>query len=411
MITARIHPFNKRNIVKKLAVLTNELPPYRRPIFERLGRHEGLEVTVYLSTRVEPHRMWDPAVDLPHVEVKPVVNLSVSIEEQERERLIHFPVGIFPVLMSKRPDVVISGEFGFRTLMAWFYCTLFRKPLVIWSGETDHSAASINSLQRISRGFLSSRAAGYLSYGQAARRYLHHLNIADDKITTLAQAVDNDYWMQAIQTADPGRVHRAHKTAGKVVLWVGHLQPRKGIHHLIEAWALMPKALQRENTLLLVGDGSEKARLEALVESLSAQNVVFAGPVPHGELPAYYAAADFFVFPTLLDVWGLVVNEAMASGLPVLCSKYAGCAEELIIPGQTGEVFDPTDTTTFSKLLAQWLQTAHTTPDPAIQAHIQRWNFESSVNGILEQLVKVGILSPSEAAAGDSPQPKRSGSS
>jgi glycosyltransferase involved in cell wall biosynthesis len=101
----------------------------------------------------------------------------------------------------------------------------------------------------------------------------------------------------------------------------------------------------------------------------------------------------------------LVVNEAMASGLPVLCSRYAGCAEELIIPGQTGEVFDPTDTQTLRDLLARWLQTPYTTPDPAIQAHIQHWDFERSVSGILEQLTRVGVLSPPQSIQADPHEP------
>jgi len=380
--------------LKKLAVLTNELPPYRRPIFERLGRYEALEVTVYLSTRVEPHRMWDPAESLPRVEVKTVPSFALNAQQKQRERVIYFPIGALPALLSQRPDAVISSEFGLRSLLAWIYCALFHNPLIIWNGETEHSAASITSTQRTLRRFLARRASGFLAYGQAARRYLHRLDVDDRTITVLAQAVDNDYWMQAVGSTDPGPVHRAHNLTGEVALFVGHLHPRKGIHYLIEAWAFLPEALQRANTLLLVGDGSERKRLEARAAALKAHNIVFAGPVPFRELAAYYAAADFLVLPTLLDVWGLVVNEAMASGLPVLCSKYAGCAEELIIPDKTGDA-----------LLARWLQTPHTTPDPAIQEHIQRWNFDSSMRGILEQLVSVGILSPDEAAF--APQPTK----
>src|SRR5690554_2933871 len=116
----------------RVAILTNELPPYRRPIFELLGQHEGLEVTVYLSTHGEPHRMWDPAEDLPNVKVKTVPGFAVRSQQQQRERVIYIPLGVVPELLFKRPDVVISGEFGFRTLLAWIYCAIFRRPLIIW---------------------------------------------------------------------------------------------------------------------------------------------------------------------------------------------------------------------------------------------------------------------------------------
>ncbi|MCA9905868.1 MAG: glycosyltransferase [Anaerolineae bacterium] len=378
--------------MKKIAVLTNELPPYRRPIFEHLGRHEGLAVKVYLSTRKEPHRLWDAAADLPHATVQTIPNIAIRFPQAKSERLIHVPIATLLVLLRERPDVIISAEFGFRSLMAWLYCALFRKPLIIWSGETIYGAATAIAPQRALRRFLAQRAAGFLAYGAAARRYLHSLHVDDGKISILTQAVDNDYWIEAAQTAAADKIRALHKLSGRTALCVGTLLYRKGIHHLIEAWAKLPPQLQQQNTLLLVGDGDERSRLEALATELKAQNVIFAGSIPPHELAAYYAAADFLVLPTLLDVWGLVVNEALASGLPVLCSKYAGCAEELIVSGQTGEVFDPAATAAFSELLARWLQLAHTTPDSAIQAYIQPWNFKRSVSGILEQLAKVGIL-------------------
>ncbi len=375
--------------MKKIAVLTNELPPYRRPIFELLGQHEGFEVKVYLSTRKEPHRLWDDAANLPHVMVQTILNFAIRFPKSER--LIHFPIAAPLVLMREHPDVIISAEFGFRTLMAWLYCALLRKPLIIWSGETPYGAAIAIAPQRALRRFLAQRASGFLAYGEAARQYLHTLNVDNRKISVLTQAVDNDYWIESAQTADAEEVWHIHKLSGRIALCVGSLLYRKGIHHLIEAWAALPEELQQENTLLLVGGGDERQRLEALASELNAHNVIFAGPIPPHKLSAYYAAADFLVHPALLDVWGLVVNEAMASGLPVLCSKYAGCAQELIVPGQTGEIFDPADTAAFSSLLVRWLRLPHKTPDSAIQAHIQQWNFESSVRGILEQLAQVGI--------------------
>lgn len=377
--------------MKQIAILTNELPPYRRPIFELLGQQNGLDVRIYLSTRKEPHRLWDLAGDLPHAKVQTIPNIAINARDKRRDRLIHFPVGALPILLRNRPDAVISGEFGFRTLMAWLYCVTFRKPLIIWSGETTDGAATASTAQRLIRRFLTRRATGFLAYGEAARRYLHHLGANDEKISILAQSVDNEYWRSAVHAANTELALNRHEIVGHVVLCVGNLLYPKGIHHLIQAWANLPEQLQQGNTLLLVGDGSERDRLQALAAELRAQNVVFAGPIAHHEIAAYYALAHFLVLPTLLDVWGLVVNEAMASGVPVLCSRYAGCAEELIIPGETGDVFDPEDTIAFSDLLRKWLQRPTTPPNSVLQEHIQHWSFSRSVSGIIERLEKVGI--------------------
>lgn len=377
--------------MKQIAILTNELPPYRRPIFELLGQQNGLDVRIYLSTRKEPHRLWDLAGDLPHAKVQTIPNIAINARDKRRDRLIHFPVGALPILLRNRPDAVISGEFGFRTLMAWLYCVTFRKPLIIWSGETAVGAATASRVQRMLRHFLTRRAAGFLAYGQAARRYLHHLGADNEKISVLTQSVDNDYWINSTHSADKTLVRNQKNVIGRGVLCVSDLVHRKGIRHLIQAWASLPKHLQTGNTLLLVGDGRERAQLEALTALLEAENIVFVGAVPHDQVAAYYAAADLAILPTLLDVWGLVVNEAMASGIPVLCSKNAGCAEELIIPGMTGDVFDPKDEVALSRLLEAWLQRPLVTPNPILQEHIQQWSFERSVSGILEILNKVGI--------------------
>ena len=375
----------------KLAVLTNELPPYRRPIFERLAQRRWLDVTVLLSSRVEAYRQWDALQEMANVNIRIVRSFSLFVRQRNRVRIVQFPYGAIWGLARQRPNVVISGEFGFRTLVSWLYCAFSRVPLIIWSEEIPLGALHASRLQQRLRRFLSARADGFLAWGQPARRYLLSLGVPESRISDCVQAVDNGHWGEAVPLVDTAAVRASHGMEGPTALYVGNLFKPKGVDYLIEAWAKMPLTVQEGSTLVVIGGGEERESLEALAARLGAQNVLFLGPIPHAEMPAYYASADFLVLPTLLDVWGLTVNEAMASGIPVLCSQFAGCAEELIVKGKTGDIFDPYDTGALSALIAEWLQQQRPKPDPAIQSHIAAWNFDRTVEGILDRLAKLGF--------------------
>ena len=102
---------------------------------------------------------------------------------------------------------------------------------------------------------------------------------------------------------------------------------------LLKAAAVVQQE-EHEFSLLLVGSGRDKQELEALAKDLQLKNVRFEPGQDPLKIPAIYRSADALIFPTLEDVWGLVANEAMPCGLPVLCSKYAGCATELFPGGE-----------------------------------------------------------------------------
>ena len=92
---------------------------------------------------------------------------------------------------------------------------------------------------------------------------------------------------------------------------------------------------------MLIGKGDLEEELKSYCDINSLRNVRFAGAIPHDHLAQYYVASDVFIIPTLEDNWSLVVPEAMACGLPILCSKYNGCWPELVHDGGNGWIFDP----------------------------------------------------------------------
>ena len=143
---------------------------------------------------------------------------------------------------------------------------------------------------------------------------------------------------------------------------VGRMISAKGIKELLLAWAKQNESFHRVNELLIVGDGPQLQEFSDLIETMLLNNVIMTGFKTPKELETIYSSMDVFIFPTLIDTWGLVVNEAMAAGLPVVCSRYAGCYSDLV-NDKNGIIIDPLDIsdfankiTAFEKKSIEWSQ-------------------------------------------------------
>jgi 1,2-diacylglycerol 3-alpha-glucosyltransferase len=121
-------------------------------------------------------------------------------------------------------------------------------------------------------------------------------------------------------------------------LFVGRLVKEKGVHELLQSYAKLDRSTREQIGLVFVGDGASRKELEQQAASVAPGTIRFSGFAQREQLPAYYALADMAILPTYSDTWGLVVNEAMACGLPIIVSRPAGCALDLITDGWNGLV-------------------------------------------------------------------------
>ena len=185
--------------------------------------------------------------------------------------------------------------------------------------------------------------------GTASASYVRGLGFAGP-VRTGYDVVDNEAFAHG---ADAARSDGADDAPH--FLAINRFVARKNLHSLIDAHARYTAAVDAKGDapwpLVLLGDGPERASLEAGVEARG--QVHFGGFVQVDALPAHYGRAAALVHPALHDQWGLVVNEAMAAGLPVLVSRAAGCAADLVEDGVTGWTFDPNDTDAIADALAR----------------------------------------------------------
>jgi glycosyltransferase involved in cell wall biosynthesis len=193
------------------------------------------------------------------------------------------------------------------------------------------------------RWFLS-RLDAHLYVGQANRDYLHHYGVPDDRLFFVPHFVENDRFAAASDRARADGTSRAIRTeagaaAGDVVfLFAGKLVGKKRPADFVEAVARAHR-LDRRIRGAVVGSGPLEEALRRQAEASRAP-VHFLGFRNQSAIPACYAAADCLVLPSDGgETWGLVVNEAMACGLPAIVSDAVGCAPDLIDEGRTGSTF------------------------------------------------------------------------
>jgi glycosyltransferase involved in cell wall biosynthesis len=248
-------------------------------------------------------------------------------------------------LLRARPDVIISGGYSIPSFYACLYCKLSGAKLIIYSDGTPAYERKLGRLQHMARKVLVPRASGFIAKSKPAADRFEELG-GEGRIF-LAPHTTN---LAPLLAIGAGRDWSARSELR--ILCVGRLIPRKGVQHLIGALAAM-RRVRRPVSLTIVGSGPQQDELEELARSLGVRRIRFAGFVDQGKLPAYYAAADVFVLPTLDDPFAMVLLEAAASGLALVASEHAGATSDLIEDGESGLVFDPRDERALSELIAR----------------------------------------------------------
>jgi glycosyltransferase involved in cell wall biosynthesis len=317
-----------------ITLLVNLIAPSRIGVYERLASAMNL---IILHGGMESNRDTWKEANVHGACVRRVAGWQLPLTKRDNgkvidHRYLHLEPGYITELVRRRPDAVITFEIGFRTIVGLAYGACFRKPVWVWWGGTAHTERQVGRFRMWVRRIVARWAKQWISYGQTSTEYLLSLGVPKDRILQVQNCVDETWYGNSVEPALDVRPK-------PVFLYVGQMIARKGVAEFLHAAA----RLQQEGltfSTVLVGGGRDSAQLMTLANELHLENISFY-PAQAAELmPAFYRSGDVLIFPTMEDVWGLVANEAVLSGLPVLCSRYAGCAPELFNPEC---IFDPAD--------------------------------------------------------------------
>ena len=256
-------------------------------------------------------------------------------------------------LIRAKPRVIISGGFSVPTLYAAIHGQLRGSRLLIYSDGTRESERTLTWTQRTGRRFLLPRATGSVAKSRRSLERFVELGMPRDRVFLAHHSTQLEpLWEVA-------RRRRADTVAARPtvsVLSVGRLlMERKGLDSLLRA----VRAAQDDYanlTLTIAGSGPDEARIRELAAHLGVRGLSLPGFVTQEALPALYASADIFAFPTRRDPYGLVALEAAAAGLPLIASPEAGATHDLVAEGRTGFVVAPDDIGAMARRLVQLAQ-------------------------------------------------------
>ncbi len=254
------------------------------------------------------------------------------------------------------PSVVaIPGWGGKIPLSALLWCIKNNIPKILMSDSTEQDFRRYFLKEFVKSkiiGFFDSAIAG----GVRQVDYLIKLKFLKTKIYTGYDVVDNDYFTHGSNDArrKAPTLRRRINLPENYFLASSRFISKKNIRSLIQGYAAYMKNNKKPWNLVLLGDGPEWEMLTSMVKQLGLDTFVYMpGFVQYDQLPIYYGLASVFILASISEQWGLVVNEAMASGLPVIISNRCGCVQDLVHENMNGWTFEPTDTEALSNLMSK----------------------------------------------------------
>lgn len=315
----------------KVILITNSPTPYRVPLWNELTKLINLEVICI--AKIEKNRNW--IIDYPQY-IKFLKSYHFFFQQRDWALHITFPFSLFINLLKKNPSVLIIA--GYDSIQYWealLYAKIFNKKVVLWSGTTLLSTNSKSGIVRLLKSIFIKSADRYYTYGTKATQYLESFGVDSSKITTGANTVDTKYFKEKTSNENNGNgITR--------FLYVGQLINRKGLINTLEAFS---KLINCDWTFTIIGTGEQESELKAITKQYHLEEkVLFIGYKQKNEIIDYFSNSDILIMPSYSEVWGLVLNEALASGLFCLSSKYAGATFDLIRDGENGYIIDPNDT-------------------------------------------------------------------
>jgi len=360
--------------VLRVTVVSPEPTPYRAPLFDRIGAEAGIDLTVVYAAHSVAHRAWTVEPTHRHVFLR-----GVSVPGAERFVRHQYPAtpGIVRALRAAQPQVVVvSGWSTFASQSAIAWCRVHGVPYVLL--VESHDLGPRTAWRRVVKGAVVPRllrgAANVLAVGSAARESVAARGATSVRL--FANTIDVPSWMERAR-----QLERRRPDDDVVVLSVARLVPEKGIDDLIRAVADADDPRLR---LVVAGDGPERKPLVELAAQLGVR-LTNLGHLREAELAQVYVDADVFALLSRHEPWGVAVNEAAASGLPLLLSDRVGAASDLLADGRNGFLVPAGDVQQAAAALNRLAA------DPALRselgAHsrelVRDWGYEGSVESFV----------------------------
>lgn len=336
---------------RRLVIITEIISPYRIPLFNVLSQQPGVDLHVIFLAETDPSlRQWKV--------YKQEIKFSYEVLTSWRKRVAGYNLllnrGLGGALPAAKPEAILCGGYSyFASWQALWWARNRSVPFFLWSESNLQDIRKGRALVELLKNEFFRQCTGFVVPGKSAAEYLLSHGIKRETIFTAPNAVDNELFAQEAAAAreKSEQLRRDLDLPNRYFLFVGRLVREKGVFELLSAYSRLDGEIRQQVGLIFAGDGPCRSELETQAASISLGLIKFVGFTQREQLAAYYALGEMLILPTYSDPWGLVVNEAMACGLPVIVSTVAGCAPDLVSEGWNGKFVKPRDIESLSSAM------------------------------------------------------------
>jgi len=383
----------QRNVMtRRTAILTEIIAPYRIPVFNALARLPGLDLhVIFMAETDQTVRQWRIYTD----EIRFSYEVLPSWRWRAGKHSLLVNRGVWSAFDAASPQAILCGGYNYpASWEALWWARRRNVRFILWAESNQRDQRSEHaSVEWLKRYFVSA-CNGFVVPGKSSFAYLQTLGVSGRVIFTAPNAVDNSLFAMQAENTRAHAIEFREKLGlpARFILFVGRLVPEKGVFDLIEAYAKLENGLRSEVGLVFAGDGVSRDELARQAKQISPGLVCFPGFAQREDLAGLYALAETLVLPTHSDPWGLVVNEAMACGLPIIVSSVAGCTADLVEDAWNGYIVPPRDLEKLRVAIASVLLQPELKRQMSARSleRIQNYSPEACADGLAAAAISVG---------------------
>ena len=342
----------------KVLIVHNQLwAHYKAIVFNELqlisNQEKDFELLVLQLARIEKSRLkFDDTSVFKHQYNYQLLHDGVLEDLSLKQRVL----GILRTIQSYRPDIVnLTGYYDLASLIVLWYCKLKGIKTVLSNESTNGDHTRNFSKELFKSLFIIKLFDGFFNFGQQSKEYMLALGAKASQMLVNRNCVDNQLLEEIYNENYQQRVSKQSSLnlPKHNFIFVGRLIEFKNLFKLLDAFKIAQK--NEDWGLIILGDGELKSTLKQYAQDLEVKNVFFFEGVNWQQVPQYLSLSDVLVLPSFSEPWGLVVNEAMACGLPVAVSNKCGCAAELVKESENGFTFNPENVNEIAETLVKFM--------------------------------------------------------
>ena len=318
----------------RVLIVHPQLRDYRFEIFERLRRK--YHITKFIFLLPPPKDISIPSY------------WKYEILKHPNDRLgIKWRIKLIIELIKNRKEfdiIFTSNVFSSKSHICFFLAKIMRKKFVTWDLAWGKKDSLLRKARKSFASFILRNSDSCICYGTKTKELLLEMGVTPKKIF-----LSNPCVVDHSRTIHNHLRRKIHIRDKKVILYLSRIIKWKGLDVLIKSFKLVEEKMD-DAFLLIGGDGAFRSECEQLSQKLKIRNILFLGEIPHNEVGIYYKKCDVFVLPSVFlrnpsgtysyEAWGLVINEAMSFGLPIITTNAVGSAFDLVKNGYNGFVVE-----------------------------------------------------------------------